>query len=199
VDYQYFVDQKILYNLENIPDVLAGIDLANVFIGRTDDLLGGLDPKYPIILLAFQSFNPDSQSTGVYSRGCLIHQDINYLVKRDNEVQLVGSLQEMMNLYAPIESENEALSYALAVTGYGAIYDLENHPDYKVISSPLEESYVKRTDDGFIVHLFDTFMCGCGPHITPAVDVLVRTDGTIAEVGRYDAFRDPELDQVCFD
>ena len=199
VNYQYFVDQKILYGLETVPDVLQNMDLQYTIVGRVDDMLGGLDPDLPIISFSPFTFDHEVTQPAVYTAGCMGKYFYNYLVYLDGKVQLLSSAEEMANVYAPITSENEALSFAMALTGYHPLYDLEGHPDYEVLTSPLEESHVEKTADGYIVHLFDTDMCGCGPHITPAVDVLVRPDGTVTEAARYDAFRDPELDQVCFD
>lgn len=198
-NFQYFVDQKILYNLEVVPEVLRGVDRSNVFVGRTDDLLGGLNPDLPIILFSMYSFDHEIELPAVYTKSCMVANYISYLIQDGADVILIDSVPGMARIFAPIESAEEALSYGLAVTGYHALYDLEGHPDYKILTQPLEESHVEETSDGYIVHLFDTDMCGCGPHITPAVDILVRPDGTVTEVARYDAFRDPELDQVCFD
>ena len=198
-NYQYFVDQKILYGLETIPDVLQNMDLSYSNVGRTDGLFGGLDPDLPIIFFNTVTFDHEVTLPAVYTKSCMGKFFYSYLVHLDGKMQLLSSAQDMAKVFAPIESENEALSYALAVTGYHALYELQGHPEYEVITKPLEESHVEYTSNGFLVHLFDTDMCGCGPHITPAVDVLVRPDGTVTEVAHYDAFRDPELDQVCFD
>lgn len=198
-NFQYFVDQKILYGLETIPDVLKDMDLEYANVGRTDDLFGGLDPDLPIIFYSTVTFDHEVTQPAVYTKGCMGKFFYSYLVNLGGRVQLLTSAQDMANVYAPIESENEALSYALALTGYHALYELQGHPDYEVLTQPLEESHVEKTSGGFLVHLFDTDMCGCGPHITPAVDVFVQPDGTVTEAARYDAFRDPELDQVCFD
>jgi hypothetical protein len=198
-NYQYFIDQKILYDLETIPEVIQNLDLQYSNIGRTDDLFGGLDPDLPMIFFYSVTFDHEVTRPAVYTNGCMGKFFYSYLIYLDGKVQLLSSAEDMAKVYAPIKSENEALSYALALTGYHALYELQGHPEYEVLSPPLEETHVEETDDGYIVHLFDTDMCGCGPHVTPAVDILVRTDGSITENARYDAFRDPELDRVCFD
>jgi hypothetical protein len=95
---------------------------------------------------------------------------------------------ELRELYAPIESEDEALSYALAATGYQArnfTTDLPRHAypapgevDYFV--NELEDTHVTKSQEGYRVRLYDYTWCGCGHHETYAMDVLVTASGVIS-------------------
>jgi hypothetical protein len=66
-------------------------------------------------------------------------------------------------------------------------------------TNPVEETHVREIDSGYLVHLFDTYLCGCGPHIARSVDVTVFNDGTITFSEPQDAFSDPEYDGLCID
>jgi hypothetical protein len=135
----------------------------------------------------------------MYIKPCLSTRHVRYVAEVGGELQLLDSVESMAAVYAPIESAEEALSYALATTGYSAVYDLESTPNLKLLVDPLEETYVAETPEGYTVHLFDTFLCGCGPHIIRSVEVQVSQDGKLTQSQPVDAFRDPAIDDLCVD
>ncbi len=73
-----------------------------------------------------------------------------------------GTAEEIRARYAPIESEDEALSYALAATGYQAAYDLEKtfcndvYLDYIAQVPQIEETHVERLENSYRIYLFTT-------------------------------------------
>ncbi len=112
---------------------------------------------------------------------------------------MLDSKQKFADVFAPVESKGEALSYAVAVTGYRPMFNLESIEGLEIVSRKLEETHVRKIKDGYIVHLFDYFLCHCGPFVIKSVDVKVREDGTISISDEVDAYHDPRLDHVCFD
>ena len=140
----------------------------------------------------------DQSLTGVYKTGCLMPQLVRYLVFQDGKFKLTASLEAFRALYAPIESADEALSYALAVTGLSAQYNLKaGAMRYKV--SVLEDTHVEQSGEGFNVHLFYYQLCGCGPHGTSAVEVTVSRSGEVQQGERRLIFEDPSQDGLCVD
>ena len=96
-------------------------------------------------------------------------------------------------MFAPIESSNEALSYALAATDLVAHYATRDdpflhHADYFV--EKLEDTHVEETAQGFVVHLFTAPipLCGCGVHTVYAVDILVTKDGRVDQLNATEAY-----------
>lgn len=168
-------------------------------IAVPDNVLGGLDPSFPLAVVTNFGFDPEDEIPSVYVNRCMIEQYVRYLVVVEDEIKLVDSTEELAAIYAPIDSENEAFSYAIAATGLSAVNYLHSARELKYYVINPEESYVKATSKGYMVHLYDTYLCGCGPHIVQSVDVSVSTDGTISLSDAVDVYSNPETDGLCID
>ncbi len=199
VDNSYFADLACEYDPACLPPEMQRLDHPIGMVREPSNVLGGLDPAYPMIVASTVVHYGDEEFPAVYINKCLGDQYIRYVIVVEGEPQLVDSVEQMAALYAPIESENEALSYAIATTGFSAVYDLHNFPRPKIYMNPIEETYVSEVEDAYLVHLFYTYLCGCGPHINRAVDVTVRKDGSISLSEFTEAYSDPKLDGMCVD
>ncbi len=200
MDHSYFENLGCFNDPACLPDNFRDLlDYPIDYISRPNDLLGGLNPSLPLAVARTNGFNAEDEFPAVYINSCMIQQYIRYLVLVNGELQLIDSVEKLAAIYAPIESENEALSYAIEATGLSALYDLDQSPNLKRFTDTLEETYVSKQDGGYLVHLFDTFLCGCGPHIVQSVDLVVSTDGSITFSDAIDAYSDPELDGLCID
>lgn len=199
MDNNYFSQQGCFTDLNCSPEGFQQPDPPVTIIRKPSDMLGGLTPSLPIAVGSTVLYRDEPEIPAVYANRCMRNQFIRYLVRIDNETILVDSVESMARLYAPIDSSEEALSYAIATTGYSALYDLSSIKKPVVYSDPLEETHVQQAEGGYIVHLFDTYLCGCGPHITQSIDVTVYTDGTIALSEPLNAFSDPQYDDLCVD
>jgi hypothetical protein len=141
----------------------------------------------------------------LYTEGCMAPSLIRYVVYRDGQFQVIGSWLELQEVFAPIESPDEALSFAIALTGYSAYYGLEVEPGLTYFVDTLEDTHVVDTDDGsetpggYRVHLFYYELCGCGPHDTVSAKVFVTRSGQISSVERESVFKDPQDDGLCID
>ncbi|HSQ25600.1 MAG TPA: hypothetical protein VLM80_00610 [Anaerolineales bacterium] len=177
-------------------------DLGCKMIRPTGNLLGGLQPAFPIHFCLTEALSSDQkplESEYIYAEGCLLKHYIKYVIWQDGKFQLVKSQQDFQEVYAPIESEIEALSYAIGITGLGAQYGQEPNRTFRYFVNEIEDSHVNRTQDGFMVHLFDYRLCGCGPHPTYSVQILVKPTGDWEEVNRTKLYEDPEQDDLCVD
>ncbi len=163
------------------------------------DILGGFTPKFPLALLQNISFYGDPEVPAVYTEGCMATFGVRYLAVEQDQIVLVDSVEDLQRLAAPIESEDEALSYAVAATGLTPLYDLESHPEYIRYAKPLAESHVVFDGEKYLVTLFDTFLCGCGPHIVESVEVAIQPDGSLQLGEKVNAFSDPETEGLCID
>jgi hypothetical protein len=173
-------------------------------IERPSDLLGGLDPSYPIARCSYQLMregvdNPFEDVEFIYYTGGLLPIGIRYVIVRDGEYALLATEADLAATFAPIESPEEALSYVLAARNLDAYYGLEYDSSLEYFVDRIEDTYVTETDDGYQVHLFFYQLFGCGPHNTYAVDVAVSTDGAITELGQQELFKNPDEDLLCVD
>lgn len=199
VDDSYFVSTNCYNDLSCLPDGLISTDRQYDHLGKAPDLLGGLSPSVPLAVLTSNWYQPIPDVQFMYVKPCLSTRHVRYLARVAGELILLDTIESMAAIYAPIESAEEALSYALATTGFSAVYDLESTPDLKLLVEPLEETFVSETPDGYTVHLFDTFLCGCGPHIIQSVEVQVSRDGQVTQSQPVEAYRDPAIDDLCVD
>jgi hypothetical protein len=172
------------------------------------NLMGGLEPAYPLAICQIdlragaQTPNIESEierGEFIFYLGGLSGSYIRYVVFQNGEYRLLKTKDEFRDVYAPIESPEEALSYVLAVTRYSAAYGLEYNPSMKYEVGTLEDTHVTSESDGYLLHLYYDQFFGCGPHWTSAVDVHVSFEGAIKETGQTQVFRDPNMDEVCVD
>jgi len=166
------------------------------------DALGGLDPDLPVMACR-AAFTPGEERMQpgefLYNDGCLLPDYIWLVIWQDGNYRLLKNIEDLKAVYAPIETPEEAYSYAIAATGLDAHFDLEPVPGFRYHVTGLEETYIEETGDGYRAHLFYYRLCGCGPHTTSAVAVDVGRDGSI-QVGEFmPLFEDPEQDGLCVD
>jgi hypothetical protein len=169
--------------------------------------LGNLLPSYPIAICEVQPYASNSVvgqdyvagQDYFYNSGGLFPTYIRYIIFRDNQFELVRNEDELRAVYAPIETPEEALSFVLAARSLSASYGLERDPGYTYEIDTLEDTHVEATNAGYLLHLYDYQVFGCGPHWTYIVQTEVTKEGVITEVDRQQAFRDPTLDNLCVD
>lgn len=165
------------------------------------DALGGLQPAYPMrACLALRTGDqPLAEGDFIYRDGCLMAEYVRYVILQDGQLRVLKSLADLQQVYAPIESEEEALSYALAASGLGVRYGITAQRNLRYFVDQLEDTHVETLPQGYRVHLFDYKLCGCGPHPTYAVQVLVTSDGQVQELSREKIYEDPAEDKLCVD
>lgn len=157
--------------------------------------LGALSPAYPLALCRARA----DAGEGLYRSGCLLPTVARYVIHRNGQFELIETSAELAAVYAPIESEAEALSYALAATGYEARYGLSADAGYRRLTSPLEDTHVTAVDGGYEVTVYQYRLCGCGPHTYTAVRLKVTVGGEVQVLDRTPAFEDPADDGLCID
>jgi hypothetical protein len=85
---------------------------------------------------------------------------------------------ELRRLVVPIESEAEALSYAVAVTGFFVVREGPSRP-VDLATERLDTTFVRREGDGYRVHVFTAKTCGCERDFLASTDYLVTRDGEV--------------------
>jgi hypothetical protein len=169
-------------------------------IRDTGPLLGGLSPAYPMVYcISRYQRSADPPDPAIFHKACLTGQNYRLALSKDGQIQLVNDLAELQAAFAPIETPDEALSYALAATGFEAQYGYQVDPTYRYQVKQIEDTHVDATDSGYVVHLFDSYICGCGPHSYKSVDVSVTRDGQVEVGQRQPVSEDPKMDGLCID
>jgi hypothetical protein len=186
---------------------LAAFDCDRIM--EPDGLLGGLDPAYPIVYCLYESFRhsgEDYQRTSriesegyIYRYGGVAPTYVRFVVFIENEFVLLTTRADFAALYAPVESADEALGFALAHGDYFAYYGLAPERGLRYLTKTVEDTHVEESGDGYLVHLFAYQFFGCGPHTTSAVAVRVTHGGLVEEIRMDGIFENPEEDDLCVD
>ena len=173
-------------------------------ISRPSDLLGALAPSYPIAACWV-----DRMSKGAARGfGKVRHPDVyyfRYVIFRDGQFVPLRTEEEFQGVFAPIETADEALSYAYAIAeGRGrfdgplrAYYGLELDSNLEYYADVIEDTHVDAVADGYLVHLFHLAKWCSDPNpITYAVDIYVASEGHV-KVSSEAVWE--HLDMVCFE
>jgi hypothetical protein len=178
-------------------------------IEQPDGLFGGLAPSYPIAYCLFDSYRHSGgdyervlriEAEGfLYQSGGISQTYVRFVVFRDGEFQLLATREDFAAAFAPVDSADEALAYALAHGPYSARYGLAFDRGLRYLAPAVEDTYVAEAEGGYLVHLYHYQFFGCGPHTTSAIDVRVSADGTVEEVKTEAVFQDPKQDSLCVD
>ena len=166
---------------------------------RVPDNLGGLSPKVPIVECNVLIKNQTDDNAGIVREGCLWPLFRKYVIIEDGEYKIIGTKEEFIQFFAPVESPEEALAFAVALTNSYAVYNLTIPSNYNVFVSKIRTTYVEETDIGFKVHLFFSQSCGCGNHPYYSIDYLVNNSGEIKETSSEKIYENPEFAGLCVD
>lgn len=162
--------------------------------------LGGLEPAVPLLECeARLPYGEEKDQRMLWNDGCALPFAMRLLIQRGDTYQVIHDLTELQAVYAPIESENEALSYAVAATGFYPIYDFEVTLMHRYFVKEIEETHSQFVDGGYMVNLYHYQVCGCGPHTVSMVEVAVSPSGDL-KIGEFiPVEEDPEQDGLCVD
>jgi len=169
-----------------------------------DLLFGGLKPLYPMVTCIVYS-KPGDQSSKLKEGEYLwwdggpvpIYRRL--VIYKDNEFVLIKNLADLQAAFAPIETPEEALSFAMIATGMEGYYDQTYIGGYRYRTDTVEDTHVVQVDNNYEVNLYDYQWIGCGPHTYNMFKILVTTDGQITIGKRIPMYEDPKLDGLCQD
>ncbi|MFL7793968.1 MAG: hypothetical protein AB8I69_17635 [Anaerolineae bacterium] len=123
-----------------------------------------------------------------------------YVIIKDEQFLLIETEDEFREIYAPIETSEEALAYVEAVTGlfhrYGLGPDIEGS---RWITDVVEDTHIETVEDGYLVHLFHFGHWGCAPHYMSAVEFHVTSEGRVRQIKKEPIYEDMRLENTCID
>lgn len=182
-------------------DTLTQDSIKRIFkvvdIGSTSEFLGGLNPKYPIervFLNCGEWCEKDWENKGMFC-GCR-----SYVVIKDDKPMLIRSKEELKEIFKPVDSYQEALSYAIVMTGNFPVFNADFFQEkFTYFIADPKPTNVRENYDGYYVTLFNYKHFGCGEHPYYLVTYSVTKDGQVKETNRKKAFKDPDEDSLCRD
>lgn len=166
-------------------------------IFRPPENLGGLTPPIPMLICRTddETLPPDAY---IVNQGCSQAVYLRYVIQQDGKYRLIKNIAELQAVFAPIETPQEAISYAIAATGYSPFSDHQPQPGTRYFVDQMEETHAVETPQGYRVNLVDERFCGCGPHTVRGVEVTITHGGEVSIGTPQPLYQDPELDTVCF-
>jgi len=165
-------------------------------ISNASSALENLSPLLPVVECLFLGKDYSSQD-GIVREGCMMPLFRRYIAKQGDEFKLISSKEEFLSIFAPVETKEEALAFAVALTSSLPRYDTSVPEGYFSAASSIEPTYAEETEGGYKVHLFDSELCGCGSHPYYAIEYLVTRAGNVTELSREKVY-DSTI-QICVD
>lgn len=157
--------------------------------------LGGLQPPYVVMECIHENGEPPNREYFKQLPG-LDTRYRSYVLYQDGTYRLLIKKSEFKRVFAPVESTDEAISYAIAMTSLGARFDIDPDANIDYLVDVIEETHAEETPDGYLVYLFDwSHKMGCDTHPFYAVKVLVTPEGDVHEIERQEIYRS----YACFD
>lgn len=157
--------------------------------------LGGLQPPYVVMECIHENGEPPNREYFKRLPG-LDTRYRSYALYQDGTYRLLIKKSEFKKIFAPVESTDEAISYAMAMTSLGARFDIDPDANVDYLVDMIEETHAEETPNGYLVYLFDwSHKMGCDLHPFYAVKVLVTPEGEVHEVERQKVYQG----YACFD
>lgn len=163
---------------------------------------GFLTPQLPLVRCYYfpDDFSYDEDGdTGLFFAGCAMPVYERLIIYQNEEYILIQNREDLKKTFAPIESEEEALAYALAAYDSYPLFNFEPPKEYRYFLDSIEETKVTETEEGYEVLIYSYQFCGCGPHTTYQQNILVTRAGDLKMLNSVSAFEDPEEDGLCVD
>ena len=167
------------------PEVLKRFGCADIRPGTN---LGGLDLPVAVCVLPQPGAGKKGakEEAGVAAAGCKLRRQLRYIVYTTKGFKVAKSRDEFIKLVAPIDSAEKAASLVMALSTHVST-SLPSDSDRYVVKTRDKEfrtASAERRDGNFVLRLFESSFCGCGPHPTSAVDYEVSPSGAVRELSR---------------
>jgi len=156
---------------------------------------GGLQPPYGVMECIHAGEEPPDREYFRQPAG-MDTRFRSFAVFQDGEYRLFIKKSEFRDIFAPAESAEEALSYAMAMTSLSARFDINPNENVEYLVDVIAETHAEEIPAGYLVYLFDSDRkMGCDIHSFYAVKVLVTQNGEVNEMERQEIYRS----YACFD
>ena len=121
----------------------------------------------------------EDRSDYLFRTGCAFRNDVAYILQDGDDYRLISTLEEMQDLWQPIETPEEALTYAVLMTGLSATHHFAAQPELIYFKDPLEGTRVTLENDHYLINLFHYETCLCEPWVNSEVFLSVDRQGEL--------------------
>jgi len=169
-------------------------------VSRVPDYYGGLKPKFEMAEVSTHQIkgNDCLNRLNLNEINEMCEYCIDLVIKKNGKYILVKSDDDLKELFAPINSEEEAISYVSIITGTYPMYDFKQVEDMQFLVGNFNRTYASRKKDGFETVTFDYDIFCCPPHKYNLTRCLVDFEGNVKVLERYAVGIDPN-DHKCND
>lgn len=167
-------------------------------IDKAPDYLGGLTPKYKIAIVNSNLYKTNDTCCLDNEHGLLMSCK-KILIKNGSKVEIVACKEELKRFFAPINNEEEALSYVSLYTDTQIKYKFAINYNFRLFVHTIYKSYAKKYKNGFITITYDYDTFGCGPHSHYMVKNFVDFEGNVMLIEEKKIYEDPSEDGLCVD
>lgn len=162
--------------------------------------LGGLNSAYPMI--ECWGWDPSGETDSVHVDTCPSHPFYQYAISLGGYLTFLKNTNDFKTMFAPVETPEEAISFAIALTGDYPLFDLTISPEVvlSVDRGDLELTSAKETDGGYKVLLFSDKGCGCYYNsLLTANEYLVTPGGEVTLTDSYEVYHGADETLICVD
>lgn len=173
------------------------------------EALGGLKPA---LALAQSTKTRCAPGEGLAFVGGRLGSCRVLLAEHNGQIRLLDTPVKFLQVFAPVESAEEALAFAVALHNAHPLYAFDKRalgsknygmidlrPEFRYYAPEFVPTTVKQEGSDYLVNLFSFQQFGCGPHPYFAVSYRVTAAGTVTETSRTRLFEDPHFDDLCVD
>ena len=166
-------------------------------IRKVPDYYGGLNPKYNIAELWINTWYLDTIN-------CMNEDNMNavcmkILIIKDGIYELIDTKEKLKKTFAPIENEEEALSYVSIYTYTEIRYDFPIKYYFRTFVKSINKSYAIKKSNGYETITYDYDVFNCGPHTHYRVKSFVDFDGNVKIIEKVKIYENPKEDNLCID
>jgi hypothetical protein len=156
-------------------------------VQNVPDYYGGLSPKFEMAEVSKHSIECSDclNRNNLNEINEMCEYCIDLIVKKDGQYIHVKSDNDLKKLFAPIDNEEEAISYVSIVTGTYPMYNFEQLKNMKYLVSNFNRTYASRQKEGFETVTFDYDIFCCPPHNYNLTRCFVDFDGNVKLLERY--------------
>jgi len=160
-----------------------------------NDLAGSLVPGYPMAMGRERIKRADC----LFYAGCTAPDGFTLIIKTGGGYRIARNQDDLKKFFAPIETREEALSYAFISTGLKPEYTFDLGKNPRTFVWKINSTYSIEKDNGYEVNLFDYRECGCGPHPYSMNIYHVGRNGDLTKIKTVKYYEDPAQDGLCVD
>jgi len=163
--------------------------------------LGGLNPAYPMIECWGWDYSSE-ENDSVRLSACPSDPFYQYAISLGGYLSFIKNTNDFKTLFAPVETPEEAIGFAIALTGDDPLFDFTLPSDVKFSIDPsdFQLTYAEETDKGYEVLLFSDQGCGCH-YLTllTAKKYLVTSSGDVTLMDSYEIYHGADEGMICVD